>query len=181
VRLVLPLALAACSPLPTFTARAWPTRFQSVVVREVELSLAPGGPPSGIWLLPGFPVPSTVAAWIPVHLARPVSIAGWIPSSARGVRFTDRPDRAQVTSPADQAFVYAAPSLDAPIVAGFDNRIPGLVGVPGTWAAVQLEMAHVRITGWALVPDPPPRKVTTFDFDDDVIEGELVKPEGVID
>jgi hypothetical protein len=163
------IALVACSP-PAFTARRWPTTFQSVVVREVQVSPAPGATPYSIWLEPGFPLPSTVASWVPVHLDSPVAIAGWVPSSARGVRFARSPDPAPVTPPSEIDFVYELPVPGSRIIAGFAaDRLPFLQGLPGSWAPVDVTVGHVHIVGWAVVRE---RKVKVFDFDDDVIEGD---------
>lgn len=158
--------------------------WASVVAREVPLSPSPGADPLGVWLEPGFPLPATVASWLRVHVDHPVAIDGWVPCSARGVAVT-QPEQQPRADVRHQAFVlvYDAPARDGSVVAMFDEGALFLAGDPGAWVAVDTTISRVRVSGWAEVPEVSLTRpnVKVFDFSDDTIEGDLVKPEGVRD
>ncbi len=77
--------------------------------------------------------------------------------------------------------VYDEPETSATVVALLDEGAIFLDGVPGTWVPVDHVLASIHVTGWALVPEDQQRHIRVFDFRDDVIEGELVRPEGMRD
>lgn len=176
--------LAGCTPSGRYFIRdPSPAPLSAVVIREVALSPSPGAPAVGVWLEPGFPLPATVASWLHVHIDHPVGIDGWVPSSARGPS-TAQPQAARADVRLQPTlFIYDAPTQEGVVVALCDEGMLALLGEPGTWVAVDTTLAHVRVSGWAEVPEAVLTRpgVKVFDFSGDVIEGDLVRPEGIRD
>ncbi len=178
MRWLVVLAIGCSRPqLHSHRAHARLPALAPVAIREVALARAPGALPSGVILEPGFPLPAEVASWLHVRIEHPLWIDGWVPASARGPFWREQhvgvPDLESLDA---DLVVRESPDPDAPIDAVLDRGTSAAIhGVPGTWAPVEAFAARVHVTGWAIVP--PPRG-HTFDFDGDVIEGDLVHPEG---
>jgi hypothetical protein len=149
----------------------------TVAIREVALVPAPGALPVGVVLEPGYPLPPTVASWLHVHQDHPIRVDGWVPTSARGLFWQEMPPGVGERVSADKPIVVRdSPDSDGCLVAVLDPGVAAEIsGEPGTWAPIEAVAGRVRVIGWAIVP---PLRIDTFDFGDDVIEGDLVRPEG---
>jgi hypothetical protein len=154
-----------------------------VATREVEVVPAPNTAGLGARLDPGFRLPGSDAAWLPVHVTGPIAIDGWVPASARGWSWRPRHrimDRG-TTLRFSHAPVRRERSDDGPVVAVLDGWVH--VDIAGTarageWAFVVAHMGNVRAAGYVRMPA---REVDRRGFEGDVIEGDLVDPEGIKD
>jgi hypothetical protein len=161
-------------------AQQWQIARSPVAIREVALVPAPGALPVGIMLEPGYPLPKNVASWLHVHQDHPIRIDGWVPASARGPFWQEHPlDLGDRVNSDAAVVVRDAPEADAAIIAVLDAGVSAAIrGEPGTWAPIEAIAGRVHVIGWAIVPPP---RIHKFDFDSDVIEGDLVRPEGIRD
>lgn len=148
-----------------------------VVVREVAVVDRPGGLPTGIYLEPGYPLDATVASWLHVHAERPIAVDGWVPVAARGLYWRPAPFSTvgrETESISTMTIVHADPDDASGAIAVLDAGVFAAVTARfGAWSQIDAFAGNVRVLGWARLP---PRPARTFEFDDDVIEGELVNP-----
>jgi hypothetical protein len=163
------------------------TTFERVPVttHAVDVVLAPGAAPLGASLEAGFRLPATDAAWLPVHVTGPIAIDGWVPASARGWAW--HPTRQRTMDRGTMLRFSHAPvrrgrSDDGPVVAVLDGWVHVDVtdaADAGAWVFVVAHLSNrVRAAGYVRMPA---RDVDPHAFDGDVIEGELVNPEGIKD
>lgn len=154
-----------------------------VIVRATEVSPAPGVAPSpeaGVWLEPGFTLPRG-AGWLEVGLDNGVHFTGWVPADAGGAVWDEPAPPPRAPELAELASVRAAPDAGAPEVASVTAGVPATFAADAPrwgWARVEVRAYDVRVAGW--VDREPVRHGVfgrgTYEFSDDVIEGELVGP-----
>lgn len=156
------------------------SRLEPVVVREVQVSPAPGAAPLGASLEPGFELPATNGSWLHVHVDDEVVLDGWVPASACGLFYVETRRQRGTFELDDTTVVRSAPDARAPIVATLAGGVVVSLGVAaGDWTRLETVVDDVRVVGWALRSvERPTGRLRTFDFSDDVIEGDLVTPEG---
>jgi len=156
-----------------------------VVEHATPLWTSPGGDPlPGVVVAPGVAVHGT-GAWLEVHEAMAIDVTGYVPAAATGRVWEAAPPPGTNGRKLGRfADVLAEPRPGADRVAAIPANEPVLdrveAGSAG-WLNVTASDASVRVTGWiepAPPPPPPSPLAHTYDFSDDVIEGDLVEPEG---
>jgi hypothetical protein len=110
---------------------------------------------------------------------------GYVPASATG-RVWDAqppPDRngRRLGFSGDVLVEPVATAQHVAVIAGGDYVIDSLDPGPAGWLKVTARDAQVHVAGWVAVPPPrsPSPLLHTYDFSDDTIEGDLVKPDAV--
>jgi hypothetical protein len=155
-----------------------------VVTRETPLWEAPGGPPlPGIFVEPGVPVTGD-GDWRRIEPAMPIEAYGYVPARATGTLWTAHAlPVGNGQKIGHYVEVVAEPTAGATHLAdvqGFDPVFDRIEAGPGGWRHVTAHDTSIRVTGWVApaAPPPPSRQRSIYDFSDDVIEGDLVHPEG---
>jgi hypothetical protein len=143
-------------------------RFERVVVRET--SIAPG-----VFVEPGVAVDDTGA----VQTANPIVADGRVAAGAIGRMWTRRavPDAPFELS--HEVHVYAKPDVmsdGVAIIAAGYRVIDRMDDAGNGWLAIEAHDASARVIGFAR-PIMPTGLAGTYDFSDDTIEGDLVRPE----
>jgi hypothetical protein len=162
-------------------------RLTRVVTRETPLWQAPGYQLPGIVIEPGVPVRGS-GDWLNIEPGLGIAATGYVPASATGTLWTAQPPPSGSGKKLDryarvltEPTSWATPLADIPgSEPVFDQIEPG----PNGWLHVTASDASIRVTGW-VEPPPPPSPPSAhrhvydvYDFSDDTIEGELVKPDG---
>jgi hypothetical protein len=161
-------------------------KLTRVVTRETPLSEWEGGPPlPGIVIEPGVTVTGS-GDWLSIAPEFGIEATGYVPARATGTVWTAQPPPSRagkklgryariVTEPTPWATPLAAIPASYPL---FDQIDPG----PNGWLHVTASDASIRVTGWVEPAPPPPSPPGPqrhyYDFSDDVIEGDLVRPDG---
>ena len=155
-----------------------------VVTRETSLWERPGNAPlPGILVEPGTVVTGS-GDWLSVAPNLAIEATGYVPARATGLLWSAEPPPGTdgkrlgryvevVSEPVAGAAHLANISGNEPV---FDQIEAG----PAGWLHVTASDESVRVTGW-VAPAPPPSHsalLHDYDFSDDVIEGDLVRPEG---
>jgi len=172
-------------PAAIVTATVNDHRLSRVVTRETPLWAAPGGAPlPGVVVEPGVEV-TGAGDWSSVAPKVAIEAGGYVPTSATGLLWSAQPPPGTDGKKLGRyAEVFADPTPTAEHLASipgsepvFDRIDPG----PAGWLHVTASDEAIRVTGW-VAPPPPPRPPSAlqhvYDFSDDVIEGDLVHPEG---
>jgi len=156
-------------------------RFDRVVARETALVSAPGGAEvPGVFVSGGTAVTGD-GAWAHLELRVPIAIAGYVPhaATARMWERAAKPADATLELPAF-ADVFATTTPAAQPIAGIagDSRVVDQLRDAGSgWLAIDAHDASVRISGFVRSARRSPLS-GTYDFSDDMIEGDLVEPDG---
>lgn len=160
-------------------------RLVRVVTRETPVWEGPGGPPlPGLVAEPGMTVGGS-GSWLEVHERYPIEVNGYVPAAATGHVWDAQP-------PLDQngrklgfhGDVLAEPVASGQHLAGIAAQDPVVDTIepgPAGWLKVTAHDAQLRVAGWVAIPQQtrPSAMVHTYDFSDDTIEGDLVRPDSV--
>jgi hypothetical protein len=162
-------------------------RLTRVVTRETPLWEAPGYPLPGIVVEPGVPVRGS-GDWLNIEPRFGIAATGYVPARATGYLWTAQPPPSGSGQKLGRyARVVAEPTSWATPLAdimGSDPVFDQIDAGPDGWLHVTASDASIRVTGW-VEPPPPPSPPSAqrhvydvYDFSDDMIEGELVRPDG---
>lgn len=161
-------------------------RLDRVVTHETAVAREPGGPwLTGVFAEPGLATTGS-GDWLAVQADPPFEVTGFVPRAATGTRWVhDVPADGSAPVPRHSleghTEVLAAPAFGAEQVAaimgGYEVVDRQEDGPPG-WQRIEAHAPGIRVTGWAEVRRPSPLH-GVYDFSDDTIEGDLVRPDGV--